>query len=112
MIKPTMERLLKLQASIVEQAERLPEYSAFGDKNDLEGERMNVELIQWIIDNFENKDKLREKKEEYEEFQSKNSYDDVLYDRYDTFLFILDFALGESDEYYTLYYDEEDEVLE
>lgn len=109
MIKATMERLLKLQGAIIEQADRLPEYSMFGDKNDLEGEQIKVELIQWVIDNFENKDKLQKKRDKFESIQSKNYQDDVLYNRYDDLLFILDFTLGEDDEFYTTYFEEEDE---
>jgi len=112
MIKPTMERLLKLQEAIVEQAETLPEYSYFGTKNDLEGEQENVKLIAWCIENFEDKDAIKNKVDELERTVDKYYDNDLLYDRYNTLLSIMDFVVGNNDEYYTLYYDEKDEVVE
>lgn len=112
MIEPTMDRLLKLQVAIKEQAETLPEYSVFGTKNDLANERQKVELIAWCIENFDNKDILNAKAEELERKMDKSIDDDLLYDRFCDQLTLIDFVVGNSNEYYLTYFDEDDEVLE
>lgn len=107
MIKPTIERLLKLQGVIIEQAESLPAVNFFGDKNDIIGEAEKVVLIEWIIENIEDKEILNHKRESIEKKQ-KAGISDMLYQRYDNQLYILDFALGEDETFYLDYFEEDE----
>jgi len=107
MIKATVERLEKLKQEVEEQAERLPEKNFFNEENDIVGMHFLAKMVQWTIDNFDDKEAIQFKVKELEERQDKSKQTKVI-DRLDSQLAMLDFVTGEDDTFYRDYTDEEE----
>lgn len=94
MAMATREEMLRLASAFEEQANSLPTVSIFGDVNDLEGMRMAGVLCRKVALNLNDKEWLESKREFFVRLLDEFADNDLLYERYDTQLGVLDFALG------------------
>ena len=107
MIEATVERLEKLKQAIEEQAERLPEKNFFNEENDIDGMYFLAKMVQWVINNFDEKEAIQFKVKELEEKYENTTRTKVM-DRLDSQLTMLDFVTGEDDTFYMDYMGDEE----
>lgn len=99
MIQATKALLEKLRDVKQYEADNLPERSFFGDKNDLEGSREAAKFIQWIIDNFDDKNALRLKRLDVRT-QLAKQFSPIEDERWFLYEEILDWVDGKNDTVY------------